>query len=294
MKSELTNSQIAPLISIPVDFVGLCNQLCGRISKLEWSGVLFYEILNQESGDLDDLIFAVKDIYPLDIGTPGTTSYEEKNDEAYLDYLMSIPDTWQRGTIHSHNTMSVFFSDIDLNDLGVYCNGFNMYLSLIVNNKLEFDARITHKCHVENKITDSLGKVFTETKDLFYVYDPYIEITYPTRDSINPLIDELYKIYEARPKPKSAYRQQEVSKPSTNNTKGDLYYQQVVDDFATEWLELDEVKRTLTTTNDLSKRHFQLAIDDLDQGLFNDVYAAISDIGDEKDESIFFNLFTSK
>lgn len=295
MKSKLIeNPLLSPTILISKEFVDKCNYLCRKISKLEWSGVLFYELKNNKSKDINDLVFELKDIYLLDIGTPGTTSYEEKNDEAYLDYLMSIPSTWQRGTIHSHNTMSCFFSGTDLNDLGVYCNGFNMYLSLIVNNALEFDARITHKCNVKNQVTDSLDNKFTTTEDVIYVYDPYIEIILDKIPELDKMIDKLYKENASKPKEVSTQNTlwEKGAAVMSNNNKGDLYYQSVVDNFAEEWLGLDDINKTINNTNILSKKYFQVTIDNLDQGLFNDVYESISDMGDEKDESLFYNLLT--
>ena len=61
----------SPTVKISEEFVKKCDYLCKKISKLEWSGVLFYELLNQNSKDLSDLVFEVKDIYLLDIGTAG-------------------------------------------------------------------------------------------------------------------------------------------------------------------------------------------------------------------------------
>ena len=55
-------------------------------------------------------------------------------------------------------------------------------------------------------------------------------------------------------------------------------------------VELDDDKKSLSNTNILSKQYFQTTIDDIDEGLFNDVHAAISAIGDEKDEKLFYDL----
>lgn len=280
----------SPTVKISEEFVKKCDYLCKKISKLEWSGVLFYELLNQNSKDLSDLVFEVKDIYLLDIGTAGSTSYEEKNDDAYLDYLMTVPDTWQRGSIHSHNSMNVFFSSIDISDLAIFADGLNMYLSLVVNNKLEFDARITHKCRAKTEIVDSLGNKFTGNENLIYVYDPYIEVDVESNPELDALIDNLYMINAAR---KPVYTQKsifEADKKPTNAIQEDSLYDSIIEDFAEEWLELDDDKKSLSNTNILSKQYFQTTIDDIDEGLFNDVYAAISDIGDEKDEKLFYDL----
>lgn len=56
--------------------------------------------------------------------------------------------------------MNVFFSSIDISDLAIFADGLNMYLSLVVNNKLEFDAKITHKFRAKTEIVDSLSNKF--------------------------------------------------------------------------------------------------------------------------------------
>jgi hypothetical protein len=49
---------------------------------------------------------------------------------------------WTVGHIHSHNTMGVFFSGTDWDELNDNAANFNYYLSVIVNNKFEITANL--------------------------------------------------------------------------------------------------------------------------------------------------------
>jgi hypothetical protein len=127
--------------------------LCKNINKDEWSGALFYSI---EGSIKDPLTFKIKleDILPLDKGTSAYTEYEL--DDRYLDYLMEDEKRmdWYVGHIHSHNTMAVFFSGTDMAELNDNSPSHNFYLSLIVNNYMDFMAKVAFVASLEQEIKE--------------------------------------------------------------------------------------------------------------------------------------------
>lgn len=143
MSTLKTNKKVELLIT--EDFYKKVNYLCTRISEVEWSGVLFYTI---EGSLIEETAKVVcKDILPLDKGTSGYTEF--KSDERFVEFMMARSEElgeevfeWQQGLIHSHNTMSVFFSGTDQEELLESCHLYNQYLSLICNNRMEFCAKI--------------------------------------------------------------------------------------------------------------------------------------------------------
>lgn len=121
--------------------------LCKKCPDLEWSGVLFYEV----EGSIrqpEQLKITLKDLLLMDIGTKGQTSFEWT--EEITMYIMDNDlEDCIMGHIHSHNTMPVFFSGTDNEELEDNTPNHNMYLSVIVNNmgdimgKLAFMAKPT-------------------------------------------------------------------------------------------------------------------------------------------------------
>lgn len=116
--------------------------LCKNIVKEEWSGVLFYTC-EGSIRDLSTFKIILQDILPMDMGTSVYTSYDL--DERFISYLEEDFDTratWKVGHIHSHNVMRVFFSGTDMQELHDNAPNHNFYLSLIVNNYMDFTAKV--------------------------------------------------------------------------------------------------------------------------------------------------------
>lgn len=85
----------------------------------------------------------------MDKGNQTFTSYGFDTDvsDFIMDKTMEDPE-WMSiklGHIHSHNTMSVFFSGTDTDELLENCHHHNVYLSLIVNNFMEMTSKLVYK-----------------------------------------------------------------------------------------------------------------------------------------------------
>jgi len=136
---------------LPDEILHKIKYLCKNIPKVEWSGPLFYT----HKGTITDpknFEITIQDILPLDKGTAGYTSYTLDN--RFVDYMMEDDKRldWNMGHIHSHNTMGVFFSGVDTDELVDNAPCYNFYLSLIVNNYMDMVARVAFETTVEHTV----------------------------------------------------------------------------------------------------------------------------------------------
>jgi hypothetical protein len=127
---------------MPIEVFHQIQYLCKNIPKVEWSGALFYTT----EGSIDKpgtFKITLKTILPLDMGSQAYTEY--KLDDRFMDFIEEDFEercTWKLGHIHSHNTMGVFFSGTDMAELNDNAPAHNFYLSLIVNNYMDFIAKV--------------------------------------------------------------------------------------------------------------------------------------------------------
>lgn len=109
-------------------------------SSVEWSSILVF----RAEGDFRDpssvKLFCTT-MVPMNIGT--TTYTEFETDSGAIKYLIQhdLMDE-RRGKIHSHNNMNSFHSGTDNEDIIDNCPYFPYYLSVVVNNKFEWDTKI--------------------------------------------------------------------------------------------------------------------------------------------------------
>lgn len=142
--------------------------LCKKIPNNEWSGVLFYKY-DGSIKDITNLKITPVDVYPLDIGTATFTTFEYSSDLAF--HMASNPELMdcRMALIHSHQNMSVFFSPTDTATLQEQAPEYNIFLSVIVNNKLDVDAALA---------------VYTTQEVVKKVKSSYPELNYSTQDNI--------------------------------------------------------------------------------------------------------------
>jgi hypothetical protein len=127
---------------MPIEVLHQIQYLCKLISKVEWSGALFYTT----EGSIEKpetFKITLKTILPLDMGSQAYTEYNL--DDRFMDFIEEDFEercTWKLGHIHSHNSMAVFFSGTDMAELNDNAPAHNFYLSLIVNNAMDFLAKV--------------------------------------------------------------------------------------------------------------------------------------------------------
>lgn len=164
--------------------------------------------------DFDNVYFEVKDIFLMDKGTGAFTSYDFDGDVA--DYIMdkTMEDhefaTFKLGHIHSHNTMAVFFSGTDTDELHDNVSNHNFYLSLIVNNFMDMTAKLAYEVKAScYQAIDEKGEVYNipltdSTNRTMFIQECDIEV--PTQEIVvEPAFEERTKhvIKKCDEKPKS-------------------------------------------------------------------------------------------
>ncbi len=140
-----------------------------RVYRDEWSGVLFYKVLETfHDSKLPSKVLCTE-MFLEDIGNPVYTEFV--NSPEFFEFMMDRPDLMEQssGLIHSHNNMGVFFSGTDSDELYSNSVNHNHYLSLIVNNKLEATAKVAtrvtgferYRSHYTAYFPDGKGSVHT-------------------------------------------------------------------------------------------------------------------------------------
>jgi hypothetical protein len=119
--------------------------LCYKSPKgLEWSGVLLYSVEGSIE-QYDTVKLKVEDIFLMDIGSAGGTEFELG--EELVEYRMNNMESlsWKDGLIHSHHNMETYFSGTDKSELNDSSEFHNYYLSLIVNNRGDYTAKVAFR-----------------------------------------------------------------------------------------------------------------------------------------------------
>lgn len=133
------NNRIYKMV-IPANVEQKIRFACAAVPNLEWSGVLFYTYTG--TFEKCDLTVTCKDILVMDVGN---ATYTEWCADAEVISYMAENDLLdcQMGIVHSHNNMAAFFSGTDTATLLAEGQDRNNIVSLIVNNKGEYQAAIT-------------------------------------------------------------------------------------------------------------------------------------------------------
>lgn len=147
-----------------------------------------------------------KYIFLMDIGTAGFTEYETDTD--IVDMYDNVEDAMDLkiGHIHTHHTMSTFFSGTDNEELQDNVDKHNYYLSLIVNFASTYSAKVAFlsDVHTHSKMsyvndkgnkshfkTDKVGKTMVlinmsiqyEYNDDFF-YKRYAQVKEKTKTKV--------------------------------------------------------------------------------------------------------------
>lgn len=122
------------------------HEKCPR--NKEWSALLIWKAVNGSINDLDNLEIEAEGLFPMDYGDATFTSFEGGEDwlKCFYQYPQINPISpepgWYLGKIHSHHNMDVFHSPTDKGDLYENAPKLPMFLSMIVNYKMEVDCEL--------------------------------------------------------------------------------------------------------------------------------------------------------
>ena len=149
------------------------SYLCKQIWDVEWSGILFYST----KGEFGSPEFEVtaEHIFPMNKGTQAYTEFETSGD--FVEFLMEKPEFigLNRGLVHSHNNMGVFFSGTDTSEIKDNSEFYNYYLSLIVNNKGDMCAKIAFRGKNTEEVKKTVNYKGNEGKLQSFVLNTVVE-----------------------------------------------------------------------------------------------------------------------
>lgn len=147
-----------------------------EVGSYEWIGVLLYKKLEGDIASPSTLVIRAEKLFLMDIGTTTTTKAIIDSEEVLAMYDQ-VPDIFEvkQGLIHTHHTMDSFFSNEDWDELNDNTKNHNYYLSLIVNFKGAYVAKISYMADVQNIFTFKNAsdevKTSTSTQKVMVVFD---------------------------------------------------------------------------------------------------------------------------
>lgn len=183
------------------------------VRKEEWSGILFYD-MEGSIKDIANMVVTPKDILFMDIGNSVHTDYEFNEDVLEYQLKNNLLKT-KFGHIHSHNTMNVWFSGEDIDELRDNSPNHNIYLSLIVNNFDEMVARIAFlvKPHAYKTVDENGNEYVLGVEGLdpmVFSYD--CEIEKPAQNPVEKSMLDRFEKIAKQSSTKKAKQSQNLSK----------------------------------------------------------------------------------
>jgi len=155
---------------MPNDVLHKIQYLCRAMPREEWSGILLYSVYGTIR-EPEKMAITLRDIIPMHRGSAVATGYafNERGHDRHVDYIAANPHAinWRVGHVHSHNSMPVFFSGTDMEELVGNAASHDFYLSLIANNWNEFTAMVAVRatCTIRGEeiytATDEEGRAYT-------------------------------------------------------------------------------------------------------------------------------------
>jgi len=174
------------LLLISDEFYKQADILCKNISNVEWSGIVIYKITgsilslfnaSEAKVPKESIFIEALDIIPMDKGTAGYTDY--KFGPKVQKYMKNLAEergidpktlySSRLGHVHSHVNMATGFSGTDMDELDDNVRNHNGYLSIITNNRKEYNAKFVIAASLKSKnegvFTDIDGQTATYTKE---------------------------------------------------------------------------------------------------------------------------------
>lgn len=236
------------------------------------------------NGDIynDTLKLHVIDLILKDVGTSGYTEYDWGTTLA--EYFEENEDKWpvMFFSIHSHHTMGVTPSGVDDKHLYDNIENFPFHLSIIVNNKLDFNARIATDMMINTVSVRSMDSSYIskEVTDAKLIIEYSLPVTISDADT-SEFEEEFNKIQASKVKePVKTYSknnlQQEIPFTKLNPqavlnkySLGTLFY---------EFTTLQEVLTNILTEADVDiylDKVEAICMDYVDQGKSKDVKSVL-------------------
>lgn len=137
--------------------------LLSKIHTTEWSGVLFFRMIEGSLDKPQAIVIEVLDFFLMDIGSSSFTSFQWGPEvTGYYDENPELLEEGIRtGCLHSHHNMGTFYSGEDVDDLVINTKDqeVDYYLTMIINTRGEWISRIGFRAEQE---------VITKTRARFW------------------------------------------------------------------------------------------------------------------------------
>jgi len=220
--------------------------LNSKCSNIEWSGVGVMKV----DGDIydDTLKLHVIDLLLKDVGTAGYTEYDWGTTLA--EYFEENEDKWpvMFFSIHSHHTMGVTPSGVDDKHLYDNISNFPFHLSVIVNNKLDFNARIATDMMINTVSVRGMDSNYTskEVNEARLIVEYSLPVTISGADT-SEFEEEFTKIQASKVKePVRVYNNY-----GKNNFQQEILFGNVKPQFALNKYSLGTLFYEFTTLNEV-------------------------------------------
>ena len=206
--SNKPNANLLPLIKlsekkgkvvITPSFHNQIKYLCSKINTVEWSGILYHT----SEGELENpetFVCKPQHILLMDKGTSGFTEYDFSS-PLFMDGLHDKPElmTMTAGHIHSHHSMQSYFSNTDTEELTENAVNYNYYLSLIVNNKNQYVARVAFPGVNEGRtisyINNKGKKISIKLEDSNVVFYYEMDVVIEEKSFVDKIKERFFKKY---------------------------------------------------------------------------------------------------
>jgi proteasome lid subunit RPN8/RPN11 len=150
---EHVSLQATPKIILSKELQAQILYFHSVVGDIEWSGPLYYTIVSGSVEDLSSLVVKAEIMLPKDVGTPGYTEYTMGPE--VMDFYDRYPQAMMMkiGHIHTHHNMNTYFSGTDMSELHDNAPNHNYYVSLIVNHKGVYSAKVAINGEVDKTVS---------------------------------------------------------------------------------------------------------------------------------------------
>lgn len=195
---EIKNKKVKLILS--KNLLNQINYAHREIGDIEWSGMLLFKEI-EGNIEQNNLTLLCDYVYLLDVGTSAYTEFsvDENIVDMYEDYPEAINS--KIGIIHTHHSMNCFFSGTDMSELQDNTDKYPYYLSLIVNHKGQYCAKVAYIASTEEysyKVKSLFGSYTVNQKSVEYLCTIDCDIEFETSPEFVKRIQDLNEINEKK------------------------------------------------------------------------------------------------
>jgi len=195
-------------------------------------------------------------VFPLHIGSHSATEYSIGT--SIIDIMEIYPQimespAWMMGHVHSHHVMDTAFSMTDMNELHSNASQFLYYLSLIVNFRKKYSAKIAIHAKEEDRRLTHKDETGAEISSIIKGKEKLILISCDVKIETAPVEDwfqkQFTKIDEAPKQEFGWYNtKQDIEKKKYEDSLMDVAMTNLeISQLCAKWLALDMLSEDLLT-----------------------------------------------